>query len=344
MGQADDSHLLGGTAIKPKGWDRKGMEAFKYLLYNPETGEVLTRTPLSWLKIIVFYIVYYCFLAGFWAACLMIFFLTLPTAEQGPKWTLDSSRIGSNPGVGLRPRPTDQRIDSQMFFLKESCSNMTSSEGGEGDLNIDYAVRMKNNIEKYYGTQDGVEELQLCEENILRNPGEPACKFDFEELGACKDYPYGFVNQGEDTHINPCIFLKLNKIYDWQPTPILPENLEDDEYNDMTDELKEIIKNAEDPNQIWFDCEGRFAADKEALDMTFFPATQGIPIKYFPFQGGRYEPPLVAVRLNLNEKTTTGQLIHVQCKAWFDGVEHATREKAGMVMFEVTFQKEYQAN
>ena len=74
------------------------------------------------------------------------------------------------------------------------------------------------------------------------------------------------------------------------------------------------------------------------------------------FQGGRYEPPLVAVRLNLNSgfsfcnietlstRTTTGQLIHVQCKAWFEGVKHATREKAGMVMFEVTFQNDVQSD
>ena len=113
------------------------------------------------------------------------------------------------------------------------------------------------------------------------------------------------MNQGEEAHMYPCIFLKLNKIYDWRPTPILPENLangELNEFDDMTDELKEIIKNAKDPNQIWFDCEGRYAADKEVLDMTFFPKTQGIPIKYFLFQGGRYEPPLVAVRINLNEK------------------------------------------
>jgi hypothetical protein len=30
---------------------RKGCEAFRYLLYNPETGEILTRTPLSWFKV-----------------------------------------------------------------------------------------------------------------------------------------------------------------------------------------------------------------------------------------------------------------------------------------------------
>jgi len=147
MGKTEDTNLLGGTAIKPKGWDRKGMEAFKYLLYNPETGEILTRTPLSWAKIIAFYIIYYSCLAGFWAACLCIFFLTIPAKDLGPKFQLDYSRIGEMPGVGLRPGPTDKRIDSQMFFLKRADTNKEHSEGGEGDLNIDYAERMKKNIE-----------------------------------------------------------------------------------------------------------------------------------------------------------------------------------------------------
>jgi len=349
MGKAEEDKLLaqnrtevlGGTAIKPKGWDRTGMEAFKYLLYNPETGEILTRTPLSWLKIFTFYIIYYSCLAGFWAACLCIFFLTIPLKDDGPKFQLDYSRIGEMPGVGLRPGPTDNRIDSQMFFLKRADSNMTHSEGGEGDMNIDYAERMKMNIEKYYskkyntatGEYEDNSELKLCGENKMRGTGVSACKFDFSTLQECGKYPHGFVNDGNQ-NIEPCVFLKLNKIYGWEPKPIDPAEAKEEE--EMTDELKEIIKNAADKNQIWFDCRGRFAADKEALKMTFYPESQGIPIKYFPFQGGDYEPPLVAVKLHLNEKASpVGQLIHVECRAWYDGVKHITRDKTGMVMFEV---------
>lgn len=337
MGQKEDdaSKLLGGTAIKPKGWDRTGMEAFKYFLYNPDTGEVLTRTPLSWLKITGFYILYYCFLAGFWAACLQIFFLNLPSVENGPRWTLDSSMIGMNPGVGLRPAPSDKNIDSQMFYLKKSSANMTATdEFGEGELNIDYAVRMENYIKKNYQAGDG---LEVCQKNELRKEADKACSFDFGVLGDCGKYPYGYVNPGQKGFVNPCIFLKFNKIYNWEPVPVNVENIDQEEYSDMTDKLKDIIKKAEDKNQIWLDCKGRFAADKERLDMTFFPPSQGIPIKYFPFRGrDAYQPPLVAVRLNMNEpQSTSGQLIHVQCKAWFEGVVHNKRDKMGMTMFEV---------
>jgi len=343
MGKQEDAQLLGGTAIKPKGWDRKGMEAFKYLLYNPETGEILTRTPLSWLKIIVFYIIYYSCLAGFWAACLCVFFLTIPEKDLGPRWQQD--RIGKNPGVGLRPGPTDKRIDSQMFFLNSSDASYESSEGGEGDRNIDYAVRMRNNIEKYYSKQynnnqyEDHSPLQLCSENMQRQPGDSACKFDFSTLKECANFPHGFLNDGDskvggESKVEPCVFLKLNKIYDWQPEAITVEEAENE--NEMTDELKEIIKTESDKNQIWFDCKGRFAADKEALDMTFYPSSQGIPLKYFPFQGGYYEPPLVAVKLHT---TAVNQLIHVECRAWYAGVHHSTRDKAGMVMFEVILNK-----
>lgn len=317
------------------------MEAFKYLLYNPETGEILTRTPLSWAKIIAFYIIYYSCLAGFWAACLCIFFLTIPAKDLGPKFQLDYSRIGEMPGVGLRPGPTDKRIESQMFFLKRADTNKEHSEGGEGDLNIDYAERMKKNIEKYYnkefntttGKYDDNSQLKLCGENKLRGFGDSACKFDFSTLQECGEYPHGFVNDGEQ-NIEPCVFLKLNKIYGWKPTAIDPEAAQKED--EMTEELKEIIKKTANKQQIWFDCKGRFAADKEVLKMSFYPESQGIPLKYFPFQGGDYEPPLVAVKLHLNETPNpVGQLVHVECRAWYDGVEHITRDKTGMVMFEV---------
>ena len=167
------SETLGGTAIKPEGWDRTGMESFKYFLFNPRTGEILSRTPLSWLKITVFYIIYYSFLAGFWLLCLNTFFWTLPTNDMGPKWTQTNSLIGVNPGVGLRPQNSDKRIDSQLFFLRKGdTNNMPTNEGevneGEGDLNADYAARMMRFLYPY--------------KEIV---GEGYKSFDIRDLGEC---------------------------------------------------------------------------------------------------------------------------------------------------------------
>merc|ERR1712198_632030 len=97
---ADDApKVLGGTAIRPK--ERHGWEAVKYLLYNPDTGEVLTRTPKSWALITVFYLIYYSCLAAFWAAMMQIFFQTLDWEK--PKWQNSGSLIGVSPGLGMRP-------------------------------------------------------------------------------------------------------------------------------------------------------------------------------------------------------------------------------------------------
>ena len=90
--------LLGAVAIKPPGWDRTGFEAFRYFLYDPDNGTVLSRTPKSWALITIFYTIYYSCLAAFWYVCLLIFFQTLPDAALGPKWQQEGSLIGINPG------------------------------------------------------------------------------------------------------------------------------------------------------------------------------------------------------------------------------------------------------
>jgi sodium/potassium-transporting ATPase subunit beta len=315
---------LGGTAIKPVGWDRTGLEAFKYLLYNPETGEVLTRTPLSWLKITVFYTIYYSFLAAFWLGCLNIFFLTLPEIQEGPKWTQGASIIGVNPGVGLRPLNTDELIDSQMFILKHGdTNNVTSDDEGQGNLNIDYAARLQKFL-KVYDTK----------------ATEPYKNFDVEtELGGCGKWPFGYIMDG-DTQVEPCIFVKFNKIWDWEPTVIDIANEED--LANLPTELQTHINDQDDKENVWVNCAGRYPADQEALkgQIEYFPKSRAIPKGYFPYTGGlavsgkNYHSPLVAIKIKPTP-ATIGQLVHVECRAYFHGVKHDTKHKLGLVQFEV---------
>jgi len=329
-----EEHALGGTAIKPAGWDRTGFEAFKYMIYNPDTGEVLTRTPISWAKIIAFYLVYYCFLAGFWIAALQIFFMTLPSVPNGPSWKLDNSLIGMNPGVGLRPKNSDKLIDSQMFVLKQGDESLVPShKEGEGDTNADYAKRLENFLEVY---------------------GEEATggynSFDLSELGDyCKESPFGYVKTAKGD-VAPCIVVKLNTIWDWTPVKVGSDYVVDEDTGEtLPAELKTHIEDREakglDTDMVWINCEGRYAADKEALEnMEYFPPSRGFPVKYFPYQGRgeyfkdtqqwekRYHAPLVAIKIT---PKIVGQLIHIQCKAYYDGVVHVSKDKQGMVQFEV---------
>jgi len=354
---------IGATAIKPVGWDRTGWEAFKYFLFNPDTGEILSRTPLSWLKITAFYCVYYSCLAAFWIGCLHIFFLTVPT--EHPKWLLDSSLIGSNPGLGLRPQPTDQRIDSSMFVLKIGDTDQKpTDEDGEGDKNIDYAIRAKKFMDKY----TNITGLVNCDDEASGSTERKNCIFDTSLLGECADFPYGFtVGGGEELPENegfnpgkdhmfaePCIFIKLNKIYGWEPKPIKCASprcteLQDKKYDKMSHDLKIRIMEANQKNDtdyVWVDCFGRYPADKEGLQLEYFPPTQTMAVKHFPYRGGNYHSPIVAIKIRHRESSTCsqqthyqasncGQLLQVECRAWYDGVKHSTKDKTGLVQFDV---------
>jgi len=333
---------LGGTAIKPVGWDRTGWEAFKYLLFDADNGTILTRTPLSWLKITAFYIIYYAFLTGFWVACLFIFFETLPHETLGPRWLKDDGLIGKNPGVGIRPKNSDRRIDSQMFVLKAGDVNRDVSEKlGEGDLNADYAKRVELFMNVYKKT-----------------PAAGYKAFDKRTLGFCQHFPYGYVVNSTDEQVTPCIFIKLNNIWKWTPQPIdcnrTAEQIEKDTYSkDCPKHIHKHVTGAvgktAGTNNIWIDCQGRLPADREALregaGIDYYPPTRAISIEdFFPYVGQKnqddktvgYHPPLVAIRLTPNPSgKLRGQLIHVECRAYYKDVKHVAKDKVGLVQFEV---------
>lgn len=69
------------------------------------------------MKITVFYIIYYTFLAGFFMLMLLAFFTTL--YDEKPTWDASSNGIiGTNPGVGYRPMPPDERIESTLVWYR----------------------------------------------------------------------------------------------------------------------------------------------------------------------------------------------------------------------------------
>jgi len=216
--------VLGGTAIKPK--ERHGWEAVRYLIHNPETGEYLTRTPKSWALIIVFYLIYYSCLAGFWAAMLNIFFLTIPDHE--PKWKTTTSLICDKnwenprcgPGLGMRPKQPSETIDSSM---------------------IQFYVGSKPNPDSEIVQHSSVWQKRADDFLAGLTPARKA------KLGPCgTDVGY---NEG-----TPCIFLKLNKIINLVNEPYEVDDLDNpDSFKgnlgvDMPDTLKDHIKNQGDKN------------------------------------------------------------------------------------------------
>lgn len=71
------------------------------LCYNSRTGEYLGRTPLSWIKLSAFLVLFSTIIAVLWGLCMGIFFQTLHFYI--PHLRLEQSIIGTNPGLGYRP-------------------------------------------------------------------------------------------------------------------------------------------------------------------------------------------------------------------------------------------------
>jgi len=271
---------------------------------------------------------------------LNIFFLTLPEKEAGPRWQLDYSRIGNKPGVGLRPKNIDSLIDSQMFVLKKDDNNMDATDSeGEGTLNIDYATRLEKFLAVYKTDASG----------DYKN-------FNLEtELGNCGKKPYGFVVDANNPEVAPCIFVKLNKIWGWVPGPLNATDFKVDDENvekglypepKYPKHVRDHVEAQGFAKKVWVDCQGRYAADKEALgEMEYHPTDRGFDQKYFPFMGdlsttkANYHSPLVAIKIKTSK---IGQLIHVECRAYYQGVEHVSKDKTGLVQFEVMISEKHQ--
>jgi len=313
--------VLGGTAIRPV--ERHGMEAVSWFFYNKDTGAIMGRTPLSWLLITVFYIIYYACLGAFWMACLFIFFTTID--DKVPKWQKDL--ISSSPAVGVRPSQSWELVDSSMIMFTQTNKDGENDVAGWGEW-----VERTDDFFKKYEKQTGIPCLDGDQ-----NPDQ-VCEFKpAAELGNCvQSNNYGY-DKGK-----PCIFLKLNKIY----------GLDHDYYDNATtiaDKVPEpVVKQFKKlaPSQrkkVWIDCHGENPADREAIgELRYFPKHMGFDAKYFPYmnQDG-YVSPLVAVQF-LNAQA--GQLIHIECRAYAGNIGYEKRDKIGRAHFELLIHNQQTIN
>ncbi|XP_030748680.1 sodium/potassium-transporting ATPase subunit beta-2-like [Sitophilus oryzae] len=296
-------------------------EAFSQFLWNSETKQFMGRTGASWAKILIFYIIFYAVLVGFFAVMLAVFFQTLDIKR--PKWELDRSLIGSNPGLGFRPMPSDKNIESTLIWYKHSDKG-----------NVQYWQKEINKFLGVYNKSNNphADKLEECRQFQLPSPGK-VCDVKIDQMWhpCLKDAGYNF----ESSEGGPCIFLKLNRIFNWNPEYFNSTTIEDPGLK-MSEELKREIRDAEAQNKhriVWVTCEGENVADIEHIGPIRFIPQKGFPSQYFPYtnQDG-YISPLVAVYF---EKPKRGVLINIECKAWARNIIHDRVDRRGSVHFEL---------
>lgn len=292
-------------------------------LWNREEGTVLGRNGLSWFKITVFYIIFYSCLAAFWALCLFIFLQTISYTE--PRWTTNTgSIIGTNPGLGFRPRPPTDRIESTLVMFNE----------GPGE-NWGHWVKELTNITEEYKIvkEEHRKNMQTCDYSTELKD-DKWCQFEVADLGTkcSKSMKFGY-EVG-----NPCIIVKLNKIFNWKPETYkssddLPDNMPKEVRDVIERDFTEAGSNKITKQNVWITCEGENPNDFENIGKVNYYPHPGMPAYFYPFKNQPgYQSPLVAVEF---ASVKRGVLLNIECKAWAKNIVHDRKERRGSVHLEL---------
>lgn len=296
----------GELVIKSDEPEDEGLRAF---IWNPNKGEFCGRNGSSWLKIGIFYVIFYFLLAGFWVVMLLVFYQTLD--YYSPKWTLDASRIGTNPGLCFRPLPHPDNVDSTLIWFTHGSAR-----------EWDYWVKSLGKFLDAYepGRQTG-EYLQTCiTGEHYTNPH--VCPFDLDSISKVCSRSNNF---GYDVG-KPCVLIKINRIYGWLPEPYRNDSL--------PSKMPDHIRASYNPNNVYISCAGENPADMENIGpIEYFPSNGTIDNYYFPFTNlDGYLSPFVWVHF---QKPATGVLINIECKAWASNIQHDRTDRKGSVHFEL---------
>lgn len=272
-------------------------------LWNSEKKEIMTRTDTEWARLLLFY---FCFCAILVAYASIAFgiYLEVYIDKNHPR-AISENLLQGLPSLGFRPMP-DYRTTMIRFVQGQPFSYKPFSDHIQALL-LQYENQMQES-----------EALIDCENLQDRDrPRNKACRFVIDALGQeCtwqRDYGY---DEGQ-----PCVLLKLNKIFDWMPVP----------YN-ASNRPKEL-GDRWDPGYVGVTCEGENPIDQENMGPLIYWPPKGFPNYYYPYlnQEG-YRAPLVMVKFR---KPTNGIVINVWCKAWAQNIRHHRQDSQGSIHFEM---------
>ncbi|XP_012280194.1 sodium/potassium-transporting ATPase subunit beta-2 [Orussus abietinus] len=298
---------------------RNRWEILQDALYNKKEGTYCGRSGKQWGITAVFYCVFFSCLAVFFAICMKGLLATLN--EEKPRWILDSSIIGTNPGLGFRPVSDNEKEGALIWY---SASNATQVQRWTGFLDTflsDYINSTR--------LPTGGRNQQICSYTQAAKPGN-VCAVNVNDWGPCSPQEgYGYNNSA------PCVFVKLNRIYGWEPDCY---NDSKDLPSEMPESLVRHIQTADKSwlNTIWVSCQGENPHDREVIgELEYYPKSQGFPSFYYPYVNTPgYLSPIVAVHF-LRPKRSV--IINVECRAWAKNIVYSNikMEKKGAIHFEL---------
>jgi len=345
--------LLGVTAIKPV--ERHGFEAVSWFFYDKNTGAIMGRTPKSWALILIFYVIYYACLAAFWAMMFAIFWQISIDLEK-PRWTTDSSLIGSSPGMGVRPAQSDKLLGSSMIVYRTDVADTSDNKEAKISGWKEWEDRAVSFLKIYPNltvtedkkTKEPIRPGSFGQDKLLEKKKVGKADKFFKGCGIVEaEGGLNATTMARDFTPNmgfqagqPCILVKLNRIIDLEPawyndtTKKITEKVSG-LVHEVPQALKDHISTMTNKNQVWVDCHGEWPLDMEKMGgIEYYPKDRGFSDQFFPYmkkQDG-YNSPLVAVKFL---KPPIGQLLHIECRAWAHNINYDRMTNVGKAHFEL---------
>ncbi|KAG1932400.1 sodium/potassium-transporting ATPase subunit beta-2a isoform X2 [Pimephales promelas] len=259
--------------------EKKEAGGWKDCFWNPRTHELLGRTASSWGLILLFYLVFYTFLAGMF--CLTMYVMLLTLDDYKPTW---QDRL-STPGMMIRPKGEALEI---VYNIKETESWDSYIQA------LDNFLAPYNNSQQAMNNDDCPPDTYFIQEDSgdVRNNPKRSCQFNrtiLEDCSGLTDRTYGY-EAGK-----PCVLIKLNRVIGMRPG-------------------KKII-GSQDIQAPYVTC-GAKKEDSDTIgEIAFFPPNGTFNLMYYPYYGKRaqvnYSQPLVAVKFT---NITFNMDINVECK------------------------------
>ncbi|XP_077074689.1 sodium/potassium-transporting ATPase subunit beta-2a [Siphateles boraxobius] len=259
--------------------EKKESGEWKEFFWNPRTHELLGRTASSWGLILLFYLVFYTFLAGMF--CLTMYVMLLTLDDYKPTW---QDRLAV-PGMMIRPKGEALEI----------IYNIDKTESWDSYVQaLDNFLAPYNNSQQVMNNDDCTPDKYFIQEDSgeVRNNPKRSCQFNrtiLEDCSGITDRTYGYL-EGK-----PCVLIKLNRVIGMTPGGKKEEN--------------------KDRQAPFVTC-GAKKEDSESIgEIAYFPPDGSFNLMYFPYYGKRaqvnYSQPLVAVKFtNISMNTD----VNVECK------------------------------
>jgi sodium/potassium-transporting ATPase subunit beta len=276
------------------------LREFRQGFYNSEYREFLGRDSLAWFKLSVFYFIFYLLLSAFFVFLLFVFYETLDLKKPtyfNKKSVMHFREV--NPGMGYRPQ----------YDVENELISITPGE----------KVKNYESLEAFLKKYAEGKNTSFVGASSTKN-----VTFNYEEI--IKDSPctkekhYGLYSR------NPCVVVKLNRIYGWLPKPAesTPVPLTDANVKGKF---------------VYIHCDGEYGTDrdniKEVEYYSAYPGKEigGIPFKYFPYLNqDNYLSPLVFVHF---KNVSLNTLINVECKAYAKNIDHDRFNRRGSTQFQI---------